>query len=87
MKTLMMIAVMAFSCSSFAWVSKDAGSKEYTFKYKLSGQSLEIKKQAGSYEEAYEMAAQQCFNFYKGPGKVSEDKGLDIIDVCANPRS
>nr|BFD66819.1 hypothetical protein HAGR004_18410 [Bdellovibrio sp. HAGR004] len=87
MKTIITIAILAFSCSSFAWSSRDAASKEYTFKYKLAGQSLELKKSAGSYEEAYEQAAQQCFSFYKGAGKVSEDRGLDIIDVCANPRS
>ncbi|XGC82446.1 hypothetical protein ACES2L_08145 [Bdellovibrio bacteriovorus] len=86
-KTFVTIAILAFSCTSFAWISKESSGKEFTFKYKLSGQTLEIKKSAGSYEEAYEMAAQQCFNFYKGAGKVSEDRGLDIIDVCANPRS
>lgn len=87
MKTLITVAILAFSCSSFAWVSKDSASKEYTFKYKLAGQMLEIRKPASSYEDAFEKAAQECFNFYKGPGKVSESKGLDIIDVCANPRS
>ncbi|WP_415061459.1 hypothetical protein [Bdellovibrio sp.] len=87
MKTLLTIAILAFSCSSFAWTSKEAPGKEYTFKYQLSGQTLEVKRAAGSYEEAYEQAAQQCFSFYKGAGKVSEDRGLDIIDVCANPRS
>lgn len=87
MKALMTIAILAFSCSSFAWISKDGPSKEYTFKYKLSGQTLEIKKAAASYEDAFDQAAQQCFNFYKGKGSVSENRGLDIIDVCANPRS
>ena len=87
MKTLITIMILAFSCSSFAWISKEAPHKEYNFKYKLLGQTLEIKKAASSYEEAYEQAAQQCFNFYKGANKVSEDRGLDIIDVCANPRS
>lgn len=87
MKTLITIALLAFSCTSFAWSSKGTPDKEYTFKYKLSGQTLEIKRSAASYEDAYEGAAQQCFNFYKGAGKVSEDRGLDIIDVCANPRS
>lgn len=87
MKTVLTIAILAFSCSSFAAISRDIASKEYTFKYQLSGQSLEIKRSAGSYEEAFDTAAQQCFKFYKGSGKVSEDRGLDIIDVCANPRS
>lgn len=87
MKTLLIIALMAFSCTSFAWTSKGAPTKEFTFKYKLSGQTYEVKRSAASYEEAYEVAAQNCFDHFKGKGKVSEDRGLDIIDVCANPRS
>lgn len=87
MKTFIMITLLAFSCSSFAWTSKEAPTKEYLFKYNLSGETLEIRNPAGSYEEAFEKAAQQCFNHYKGRGKVSENRGLDIIDVCANPRS
>ncbi|KYG61270.1 hypothetical protein AZI85_10040 [Bdellovibrio bacteriovorus] len=87
MKTLLTIAILAFSCTSFAWKSSEAPSKEYVFKYKLAGQSLEIKRAAASYEDAYEQAAQQCFNFYRGRGPVAEERGLDIIDVCANPRS
>lgn len=87
MKVFITIALLAFSCSSFAWVSKEAPKKEYLFKYQLAGQSLEIKRGAASYEDAFEQAAQQCFKFYKGEGRVSENRGLDIIDVCANPRS
>lgn len=87
MKTLLTIALLAFSCTSFAWTSKGMPNKEYTFKYKLADQSLEIKRSAASYEDAYEQAAQQCFNYFKGSSRVSEERGLDIIDVCANPRS
>ena len=87
MKAFITIAMIAFSCSSFAWTSRDVASKEFTFKFRLAGKSLELKKSAASYEEAYENAAKECFKFYKGAGKVSEDRGLDIIDVCANPRS
>ncbi|KYG63974.1 hypothetical protein AZI86_14285 [Bdellovibrio bacteriovorus] len=87
MKTLLTIAILAFSCSSFAWSSKGETSKEYTFKYKLKGETFEYSTSKGSYEDAFEVAAQKCFNHFKGAGKVSEDRGLDIIDVCANPRS
>lgn len=87
MKLFLTIAILSFSCSSFAWISKESPGKEYTFKYQLSGQTLEIKQAASSYEDAYDQAAQQCFNHYKGQGRVSEERGLDIIDVCANPRS
>lgn len=87
MKTFIAIAIFAFSCSSFAWSSRETVTKEYSFKFRMAGQSLELKQGGGSYEEAYERAAKQCFSFFKGPGKVSESRGLDIIDVCANPRS
>lgn len=87
MKALLMTAILLSTSLSYAWTSHDPSSKQYTFKYQLSGESLEIKRSAGSYEEAYEIAAQQCFNHFKGHGRVSEDRGLDIIDVCANPRS
>jgi hypothetical protein len=87
MKKFILIAVLALSCTSFAWVEKDPTEKVYTFKYQLNGQTLELRKPAQSYEDAFQDAAQKCFNYYKGQGKLSEEKGLDIIDVCANPRS
>ncbi|MNK08136.1 hypothetical protein D3C87_260640 [compost metagenome] len=87
MKAIITIAILAMSCTSFAWTSSEPTKKEYTFKYNLSGETLEIRRPAQSYEDAFEAAAQQCFRHYKGSGKVSEDRGLDIIDVCANPRS
>ncbi len=87
MKKAILISLMFLSSVSQAWVEKNPQVKEYVFKYKLSGESLEIKRSAQSYEDAFKVAAQQCFTYYKGAGKVSEDRGLDIIDVCANPRS
>lgn len=87
MKTFIVIALLAFTCSSFAWTSKEAPTKDYLFKYSLAGKTFEVRSPAGTYEEAFEKAAQKCFNYYKGSGKVSENRGLDIIDVCANPRS
>ena len=86
-KLLLSILFLAFTCSSYAWTSKEPTNKEYTFKYKLSGETLEIKRSAASYEDAFEGAAKQCFHHYKGKHSVSENRGLDIIDVCANPRS
>jgi hypothetical protein len=81
------LLIFAYTCTSFAWTSKESTTKEYTFKYKLSGESLEIKRSAASYGDALEGAAKQCFQHYKGKHSLSESRGLDIIDVCANPRS
>lgn len=86
-KLLIVAAFMTMAQSAGAWISTSPVNKEYTFKFQLKGQTLELKKSAVSYEDAFEAAAQQCFKFFKGEGKISEDRGLDIIDVCANPRS
>lgn len=83
--TAFLLGSMLVGNLSFASINK-AGVKEYIFKYILSGRTLEIKESAESYEEAFEKSAQRCFDFYRGSGKMSEERGLDIIDVCANPR-
>lgn len=88
MKKLLLLAFLGWSCSSFAWISKEATPKTYTFRFNYQGESLEVRKPAASYEDAFEQAAETCFRHFKGAKKkVSENEGLDIIDVCANPRS
>ena len=64
-------------------------AETYNFKYKYDGVSLEHKTEAKTWEEAFKRSAQSCFTFYKSKikNRLSEDQGLDIIDVCANPRS
>lgn len=88
MKQIIMILILAVSSTqALAWKETAPAQKEYTFKFKLDQQSFEVKKAAPSYEDAFDFAAQQCFRHFKGEGRVSENRGLDIIDVCANPRS
>jgi len=87
MKTFIVISILALSCSSFAWTSHDAVQKEYHFSFKLADEKLDITRTADTYEDAYDAAAQQCFKFFAGSKSLKEDKGLDIIDACANPRS
>ena len=87
MKKLLILAVVAYGCSSFAWVSTAPKENVYSFKFNYAGETLEIRKPASTYEDAFEQAASECFKHFKGSGKLSEDRGLDIIDVCANPRS
>lgn len=86
-KTLVMTLLLAISSTSFGWIEKAPQQKAYDFKFKLKSDTFTYTRTAASYEEAYEAAAQACFKHYKGGRHVSEDEGLDIIDVCANPRS
>lgn len=88
MKNLMMLTLICLiSAQAFAWKATPEHVREFTFKYSLSGESLEVKRKAASYEEAFETAAQDCFKHFKGTSYLTEDRGLDIIDTCANPRS
>ncbi len=62
--------------------------KVWAFNYKdLSKKPFQIKKEAGSYEEAYKSASRECFQKLTGGKYPGEEKGLDIIDICANPKS
>lgn len=85
--TILLAFTTLFTSTSFAWIEKAPQQKSYSFKFKLKSDNFDYSRTAASYEEAYEAAAQACFNHFKGQGRLSEEKGLDIIDVCANPRS
>ncbi len=91
MKKAILISFLAFttmiSSSSFGWVETAPTQKLYSFKFKHKAITFEFSRTAPSYEEAYESAAQACFTHYKGNRRIAESEGLDIIDVCANPRS
>jgi len=86
-KTLVLTLLMAITSTSFGWIEKAPQQKAYDFKFKLKAETYTYTRTAANYEEAYESAAQACFKHFKGGRHVSEDEGLDIIDVCANPRS
>ena len=61
--------------------------KSYTFNYKIPhAKALSITKAAASKEEAYKQAAKECFNKLTGNKYPGEEKGLEIIDICANPK-
>lgn len=61
-----------------------AHAATYQFKYK---QNVTAMVDAASYEDAFRVAAKICYmtlskNIYPG-----EEKGLEYIDICANPLS
>jgi hypothetical protein len=83
------IFLLAFIFSAAASAASQALSEKqvFAFKYKLKGESFEYTQASTSYETAFEAAAKACYQHFKGGHHISEDQGLDIIDVCANPRS
>ncbi len=65
-----------------------AAQKSYTFEYKASAKNtFKIQKLALSQDEAFKLAAKECFNKLTGGKYPGEEKGLDYIDICANPKS
>jgi hypothetical protein len=83
---LLMMGSVVISSTSFAWIETAPQQKSYNFKYKLKTDSFEYSRKAASYEEALDSAAQACFNHFKAGRRLTENQGLDIIDVCVNPR-
>lgn len=61
--------------------------KEFKFKFTYEGQRLEIIETSPSWEKSYEKAAMKCFKHFSKGEKLPQDKGLDLIDLCANPKS
>jgi hypothetical protein len=83
MKTLILTLTVAFSLTGFAANTH----KSFSFKYKApKSKSFTISKQAVSRDEAYKMAAKDCFQKLTGNKYPGEEKGLEIIDICANPK-
>lgn len=65
-----------------------AAQKSYTFEYKTSAKSsFKIQKLALTHDEAFKLAAKECFNKLTGGKYPGEEKGLNYIDICANPKS
>lgn len=77
MKALILIALL----------SSTVEAKEFKFAYTLKKEKIEYKVDAITWEDAYVQGAVYCFEFFtKNDKRISEEKGLDIIDACANPR-
>ncbi len=82
--TLLLLTV---SQSAFAWISTEVATKDYNFVYRFNKETYKVELKGPSYDEAFEKAAQNCFDHFKGGRRISEDFGIAVIDVCANPRS
>ncbi len=88
---LFIVIVLGFASTSWAYktASPDGYAKEYKFEFKFKDQTKIITRTAASYEDAFEVASVDCFNYFTGTNgqqKVNEDLGMDVIDTCANPR-
>ena len=61
--------------------------KEFKFIYKFQNKILELAEKSTSKENAFRQASKKCFQYYTQGKYPGEEKGLDIIDSCSNPKS
>jgi hypothetical protein len=65
-----------------------ADTRDYAFRFQpFAGETYQYQTKATTQEEAYERAATACFLHYKKGRRISMDVGVEIIDICANPRN
>lgn len=81
------LLTMLIASQAHAWLSVDDPGKSYSFKFRMENETYEYQQKASSYEDAFAKAAEACFKHFKQGRRLSEDRGIAIIDVCANPRT
>jgi hypothetical protein len=88
MKMAILTTFIIASHSAFALNLASQTEKSWSFKYKVSkSQSFQIQKKAASFEDAFKAAAKDCYKQMTQGKYPGEEKGLEIIDICANPKS
>lgn len=88
MKMAILTTFIIVSQSAFAFSPAEQTEKSWSFKYKVSkSKSFQIQKKAVSFEDAFKAAAKDCYKQMTQGKYPGEEKGLEIIDICANPKS
>jgi hypothetical protein len=81
MKTLILTGSLLTSLVSYS------APRSWTFTYKPKNKStFQIKKEAQNQDDAFKMAAKECFSTLTNGVYPGESAGLEYIDVCANPK-
>jgi hypothetical protein len=93
LQILMMVSVLMGGSTSalaaeneFQFRFEMSVSKDLTTRTPATKTRFEYVTRADTYEDAFKIAAQACYRHFKDGKSLTEDQGLDIIDVCANPR-
>ena len=86
MKTISLIVITSIiSLSAIASTEKPAEFK-FVFKASSPKDAFIIKKSAPTKDIAFKLAAKDCYQKLTGGKYPGEERGLDIIDICANPK-
>ena len=79
MTNLILLASVALA------VGHKAELNSYRFQYQFQDAKFEYQSSAPTWQIAFHQSAQACFQQFKGRIE-SESDGIDLIDVCANPK-
>lgn len=87
MKTLIFLSVLLATNLAFSATATLLAPKSYSFQFKApKSKPFSIAQTAISKEQAFKLAANECFKKLTGNKYPGEEKGLEIIDICANPK-
>ncbi len=83
----MKTSLLSFALVTILGSTVMAASKDWTFTYKPKAKdSFTLTLQAESKQEAFKVASKACFQKLTNGEYPGEEKGLDYIDICANPK-
>ena len=80
------VMIMMMFAGQSAFSSKNI-NQTFDFKYVFAGEKLSVSQDAPDYYEAIKKAAKSCFTHFKSKTNSNHEKGVELIDVCANPKS
>lgn len=76
-----------FLGATLLFTQASLSSQKFDFKYTYEGEKLAVSQEAPDYYQALEKAAKSCFRHFKSKTKSNHQKGIELIDVCANPKA
>ncbi|MES2803081.1 MAG: hypothetical protein V4654_11355 [Bdellovibrionota bacterium] len=81
----MKTSLLSFALVTILGSTVMAASKDWTFTYRAKD-SFTLTLQAETKQEAFKVASKACFQKLTNGEYPGEEKGLDYIDICANPK-
>jgi len=90
MSTKLILIIFAlgayFVSDTTAFGAKPPASSNFTFEYKFEGTKFKYSVQHNDWSSAFTQGASACFEFFSSQRRPSGERGIDLIDACANPR-
>ncbi len=87
MKLALFLSIFLTAVIGYTATAPVPAAKSYSFQFKApKAKPFSITQTAPSKELAFKSAATECFKKLTGNKYPGEEKGLEIIDICANPK-